>query len=71
MSFHDGAKKAKITPSDLQNGFRMGNKNAEITGIFMALKINNVTFCVLTTCSWVGRYQRLGETCYLLLGIRL
>jgi len=28
----------------------------------MALKINNVTFSVLTTCSWVSWYQRLGET---------
>lgn len=37
----------------------------------MELKINDVTFCVLTTCSWVSWYQRLGETFCLLLDLWL
>jgi hypothetical protein len=38
MSFYNGAKKAKISANDLQNGFRMGNKNAEVNWNFYGIE---------------------------------
>ena len=38
MRFYDGVKEAKMTASDLQNGLRMGNKNAEINRNFYGVK---------------------------------
>jgi hypothetical protein len=38
MRFYDGTKKAIVTASDLQNCFRMGNKNAEVNWNFYGLE---------------------------------